>query len=222
MNNRCLLALVCAFGLTACKTEIAVDLYASDLVGVTEGSSFTAPVVLGLEMSSSECEENGAGMVDAMSGQLNDVEFIGCARNNFDHFARYRAQVEILDIKDGQTRTDDALALGVEAKENRYDVFFVSNPDAAQQIWNNLPEDLTKYQTFNLKPRLAAVFNNDLRKDVTVVTDDVFADGVPVQGMAQHTLGRRDQVELRLSDVTNAAFADSPTLSHIVSFAVIE
>ena len=79
---------------------------------------------------------------------------------------------------------------------------------------------MTQYQTYKLEPLLSAVLNNDLRETVSITTDDVYADGAPVQGTATRDLPRRDQIELVMSDVTNAAFGTVANASHIATFTL--
>lgn len=218
------LALIAAcVALAGCKTQISTDLFTSDLIAATEGESVTAPLVIGMESTSQQkCKETAPAILEAVQSKYSDAEFIGCERAEFNTFARFRVQAEVLVFSDSAPTPADAFAIGVRGDGKAYNVSYLTNPDAARAIWDALPEDMTKYQTYNLEPRLSAVLNNDLRATVSITTDDVFADGTPIQGTATRDLPRRDQVELRMSDVTNAAFGTIANASHIVTFVLQE
>ena len=111
-------------------------------------------------------------------------------------------------------------SIGVRGEGKAYHVSYLTNPAGARAIWDALPEEMTQYQTYKLEPLLSAVLNNDLRETVSITTDDVYADGAPVQGTATRDLPRRDQIELVMSDVTNAAFGTVANASHIATFTL--
>ena len=204
--------------LSGCKTYIASDLFVSDIIAATEGEKMTAPLVISTEAGSdSSCKENAPQILRAVQIKYKDAEFIGCERIKYDTVARFRVQADIIDLTTSKT-TGQAFAIGVARDGGTYHVSYITNPSATRAIWNALPKDVKGYRDFEVSPQLSAVLNNDLRDDITITTDDVFADGTPVQGTQQKTIGRRDQVELTMSDVTNAAFGTTETVSHIVSF----
>ena len=212
-------AVISTFLLSSCTTQISTDLFTSDLVAATEGEAVSAPLVVSLEMASdSKCRELAPSLTDTLSNSMNGAEFIGCEKSNYDTFARYRVQANIVHLSEGSPSPTDAFSIGVVQNNNEFSVFYLTNPDAVQAIWSALPEDLTRYQTFEFNGELSAVINNDLRNTVTIITDDVFADGTPIQGTAKHQLQRRDQLELKMSNVTNAAFGVTDNYSLIVTF----
>jgi len=217
------LALITACtALAACKTQIRTDLFTSDLIAATEGETVTAPLVIGIEsISENECKEDAPATLAALRTEFGEAEFIGCESVEFDDFARFRVQVEVLALADDASTTDDAFAIGVLADGKSYHVIYLTNPAATRAIWDALPEDMTRFRAYNLEPLLSAVLNNDLRAPVSITKDDVFADGIPVQ-FARDDLPRRGKVELQMSDVTNAAFGTTSNASHIVTFTLSE
>lgn len=217
--KRLALAATAALTLSACKTQIAADLFTSDLIAATEGETLTAPLVIFMESTTEEkCNETAPDVLAAVQTQHPDAEFIGCEDQSYETFARFRVQARILARMEDAKAADDAFAIWVQEAEGTYHVRYLMNPAGTRAIWDALPEEMTQYQTYNLEPELFAMLNNDLRSKVTVLTDDVFADGSPVQGTATHELARRDQIELRMSNVTNAAFGSIEKTAHIVSF----
>lgn len=205
--------------LSGCKTNLTTDLFTSDLISATEGETLTAPLVVGLEASStSKCQETSDDILAAVQTLYAAAEFIGCDTIGFDTFSRFRVQSSVIGYQDAPPIPDQAFAIGVRGDGTSFDVSYLVNVDATRAIWDALPEELTKFQTFKLSPRLSVVLNNDLATPVTITTDDVFADGTPIQGTATRTLERRGQIELTMSDVTNAAFGTVANASHIVRF----
>lgn len=219
MKRIALIALA-TVALTGCKTQIATDLFTSDLIAATEGETLTAPLVIGIDTSSeSQCKENAPALTDAIKSQFPGADFIGCEKDAFDVFARFRVQAAIIPMTDVTPTPDAPFAVGVKADASGFIVAYLTNPQAVRAVWDALPEEMTQYKKFELDPALSAVLTNDLRGKVTITTDDVFADGVPVQGTVSRSMTRRDQVEITMSDVTNAAFGNVANISHIVSFA---
>lgn len=216
------IALIAAcFLLEACKTQIGTDLFTSDLVAATEAEAVTAPLVIGMEAGSEKkCKETADTVLVAVQSQFDGAEFIGCDSVEFKTFARFRVQSDIVAYDGNAPSITAPFSIGVRKEGAAYHVSYLTNPVAARAIWDALPEEMTKYQTYNLEPILSAVLNNDLRETVSIITDDVFADGAPVQGTATRDLPRRDQVELTMSDVTNAAFGTVANASHIATFSL--
>ena len=209
------------FVLAGCKTQISTDLFTNDLVAATEAEAVTAPLVIGLEAGSEQkCKETTDSVLIAVQSQFDSAEFIGCETVDFKTFARFRVQAEIVAYDEVAPSITAPFSIGIRSEGVAYHVSYLTNPAGARAIWDALPEEMTKYQTYKMEPILSAVLNNDLRETVSITTDDVYADGTPVQGTATRDLPRRDQVELSMSDVTNAAFGTVANASHIVTFTL--
>lgn len=215
-------AIIATAFLGGCKADISADLFTSDLINAVNGAALTAPIIIGLEAGSeAKCAETAPAMAKAMATQLGAVDFIGCEKARFDVLARFRVQANVVAMT-SEAVTNAPFEIGVQHNGAEYDIFYLTNPNAVRAIWDALPEDMTKYQTFKLEMRLAATLTNDLPDTVEITTDDVFVDGVPVQGTFTRDLPRRDQVELKTSNVTNAAFSTEGGASHIVRFKTIK
>jgi hypothetical protein len=210
------IALTAPLALAACQTDLGVDLFTSDLVAAAEGESFTAPLVLGLELGSENaCNENAEAIRVVMVQRAGGAEFMGCQRREFRTVASYRLQVPVVN---GPDATDAPFFVVARMDGEEVAVSVARTPGGFEAIWKALPEDLTRFRTFEFDPVITANLNNDLRGSVTIITDDVFADALPVQGTAMRELGRRDQITIRTSDVTNAAFATVDTEAQIARF----
>ncbi len=214
-----ILILIALLGLAGCKTRLNATLFTSDLIAALEGESLTTPLVISME-SDGKCEENAPAALNAVASQYPTADFIGCDKIDYQTFARFRVQIMVLPYTDKEPLPDQPFAIGINNSDARYIVKYLTNPAAARAIWDALPQDMTKYREYKFDPVLLATLNNDLRKPITIVTDDVFADGIPVQGTATRKLPRRDQVELKMSNVTNAAFGNTSNYSSIVEFTV--
>lgn len=206
------LALAALAALSACKITADAELFTSDLVAAMNGNAVAAPVQIGIEAPTADkCEEHADALTNAIRGQFADAQFLGCQSANFETLARFRVMAAII-AHDGTAPTPPApLAIGVAQDSDAISVTMLQNAGGFRKIWNDLPQELTEYQTFDPQFRLSATLNNDLGDDAAAQTVEVFADGKPAPGKTFFTLARRDQITLKLSDVTNAAFSDSAT-----------
>lgn len=217
--RKIILATAALAALTGCKTQIATDLFTSDLIAAANGATLTAPLTIGLETGSeAECTKNAPAILTAVQSKFTEAEFIGCATESFDHFARFRVQATVTQAS---SAPGAPFAIGATRDGAALHITYLTDPAAVRAIWNALPKDMTEYKRFEFKPILTATINNDLPGDVTLTTDDVFANGQPVQGTRQHSLARRAQIDIALSDVTNAAFEGDGT-AHIATIDLPE
>lgn len=209
MNFRTTIIGAAAILLTACKTYISTDLYSSDLIAATEGETLTAPLVIGTQ-TSGECAADASKLLASLQIQMPEAEFVGCTQVDYDDIAQFRVQAAIVDQRDNPRAAFNApFAIGVSRQGGEIDVAFLSNDLRVRQLWDSLPEDVRGYSRFSFEPVLSATLTNDLRTEIEVLTDDVFADGTPYPDEGQHIMPRRDQIEIRLSDVSNAAFGNT-------------
>ena len=212
-------ALAAVLALTACKTMVATDLYTSDLISATEGEHLTAPMVISIELSSeSKCKEFASDIADTIRSEMETATHIGCRTESFNSFADFRVQSEIVSYDGAAPLPGRPLAIGVTSVGHDFVVTYLINPEGIKAVWSGLPEELTRFETFDPDLHLSAVLTNDLRETVEVLTDDVFVDGVPVQGTARRILPRRDQVVIQMSNVTNRAFGATDNVAHIATF----
>ena len=209
---------VALLSLVGCKTVIDADIFTADVLDFPDGvEGLTAPVVVGVDIN--DCDEKGPTMVDGLSASFDQVEFIGCVGENFNELASFRTQVSYVADGDLQGR-----ALGIRVQRGAADeieVWLIKDPIRMRAIWDQLPEDMTKYRKFDPEFFIEATLNNDLRESVSVTTDDVFADGAAIQGTQNFELPRRGQVRIQLSDVSNIAFKDVDHFAHIATFLVL-
>ena len=206
-------------GVAGCKTQITADLFTSDLIAATQGETLTAPAVIEVVApTKAKCEEVGPTIAAVFAEKFSAAEFIGCDTVAFETLARFRAPLQIVEISSAETPPIEALAIGVEDTGDGITVSYLKNDAEILEIWNALPEDLTRFQTFSFDPVLAAVLTNDLSGAVSVTTDDVFSDGAPVQGTFSRQMLRRNQIEIRMSNVTNAAFSGADRQALIATF----
>ncbi|MDE0446335.1 MAG: hypothetical protein OXH96_06635 [Spirochaetaceae bacterium] len=222
-HARSAVVIAAVLALASCKTMVATDLYTSDLISATEGEQLTAPMVISIELpSESKCKEFASDIADAIRSEMETATHIGCRTEAFNNFADYRVQSEIVTYDGSARLLGRPLAIGVTSVGDDFIVTYLINPEGIKAVWNGLPEELTRFETFDPDLYLSAVLTNDLREPVEVVTDDVFVDGVPVQGTARRLLLRRDQVVIQMSNVTNTAFGSTDNVAHVVTFRIAE
>lgn len=211
---------------TGCKTLISTDLYTSDLIAAAGGQNVTAPIVVSVEVSgANQCAELAPQLVTAFKPTNPTVEFIGCESEMFSNYARFRMQADIVIATEDMTLPLAPISIGVTegitGDSHIYSVFYLANTLAIESLWQSLPEEITRYQSFEFMPVLSATFNNDLRGDVVVSGSNVFIDAIPYQNSTLQTLPRRDQIEIVLSDVANAAFGNMDASAFIIMFSAV-
>lgn len=213
------LALLACLALGACKTRVNADLYTADLVAASQGSTLTAPVTLGFAMRSwMECQQLGPSLITHVRRHAPEAQFLGCDMQNDASYARFRLRAEIIAFDTVLPTPDAPIAIGVKADAVGYVVAFLSNAEAAEAILAGLPDGIVPRDARPIAPVLTATLTNDLEGPVFITVDEVFADATPVTGIATKSLPRRGSIDLRLSDVSNAAFATTAVAAHIATF----
>lgn len=217
---RTMTAAFALLALAGCRVDIHADLYSSDIIAAVEGEELTTPVVFGIGLP--RCDENAPPLTAALETVVPNIEYIGCERDDFDTLAKYRVPAAILDATDPSAMSDDMIGLFsivVAKREGAYRIGSLWSSQAAQDVWNALPESLIEYKRFDPQPDLRATFNNDLRETIEIGTEDLFLDGKPIPDTTSHTLDRRGQVDLQLSDVSNESFRREG-FARFVQFAI--
>jgi hypothetical protein len=198
----------------ACKAEIAIDLYASDILAVAEGGDpITTPAILSLDgQSNSTCAEMGPTLVKALGIGFPSVAFKGCRNAGFDTWADYTVEVPI------SREAAAATALAVTATRDAGPVVatLTASKSVMNQIIAALPEDAA--DAFNNDLDVAITFNlrHDGNAELATIVQGVFLDGEPVQTPRTLHLARRDEIQVRLSNVGDAALLQGGSLLFVL------
>ncbi|WP_039018589.1 DUF7424 family protein [Halocynthiibacter namhaensis] len=213
--------------LSGCKTNTQATVYTSDALGVAEnGTILQTPLTIGFEVvSESKCREVSSTLLEPLQNAFHSAEFIGCERDGIDSFAVYRLTTDIVLLTgDDGHLTEMPLYIGVVNKpsadgENWVDVGFLLNTLKADELIASIPNEVIGYRDPELNAVLSATISNDMASDIVIQASDAFADGQPVTNFKNFTVPRRSEVEIKLSNVSNAAFGEVDAWARIAYIA---
>lgn len=205
-----ILAAAAVVALTGCKIVAQTDIYTSDVLAVVEnGETMTTPMVMSFEVAGADgCAKAESLILGPLETAFGGAEYIGCAKRDFDTFADFRLPVDLVfEVTNGASDSDQPIYIGGNIDEGgdliRIDYYV--NQTAMDAFMASIPEELTRYQSGTPDFELSATISNDLRSDIKIEVNDVFADGQPIQKSKVFDLPRRGEVKIDLSNVSNAA-----------------
>lgn len=190
--------------LAACQQDLALDLTTSAL-----DPAHPQPVAATLVLdtgSRDKCAEHGRAIAEALAKGLDALSFLGCSEMGMNTVARFTFTIPVLtgtaaDVKPTTALyilTADVPVLGrtvaLKRNQDRVDTIIQAMPSAVQSN----AEDFA--------PAITTQLRNDGTKPVTLTIAGVFVNGDPHQLAANVALTPGQMVEIRLSDVGNAAF----------------
>ena len=204
LTARTLAAVATATTLAACKVPVDVTIYGSDaLRAAISGETLNTPATISIQAPSDDrCREISEELAKALSKGFADVEFVECQRRKLDNFATFRVALPITSNADPAPAALFLLAaaptgpigLVLKADESKIEAVIAAIPDEAKGMLTGRPDALIR-----------AVITNDAEAPLTITTTGTFVDGEPYQMPHDRTLKRRDEVQITLSDVGNAA-----------------
>lgn len=200
--------LACALTLSGCKVWVDSSVYVRDVQQVLETQQpTTTPMRLSFEIpSQSACTTSGERIAAALKKAYGDVAVLGCRQVGMDSIADFSVQAEVVhEIENKKADSKQPLYFGVDEVEEGIEVGYYVNTDT----WAAMDEDLkdeTQHYT-RLEPVFKVTLQNDAPDTVAVTLRGVFLNGTPVPAHSPVTaqLKRREQIEIRLSDVQNSA-----------------
>ncbi|WP_224825781.1 hypothetical protein [Cognatishimia sp. MH4019] len=190
------------------------DLFTSDLLKVYEtGEALTTPMVLAFEISSaSQCEASIEGLTPALTAAYGQAESLGCDKRGFSDVANFRVPAEVVhEIANQSSDSDQPIYIGVYSDDPGLIVVGIfQNGDGIRAFEAAIPEELTQFARNEIRPLLSASLQNDLPDAMKLRLSSVFANGsaIPVLASEDFDLERRGQVDIVLSDVSNASLSE--------------
>lgn len=204
-----LLSLITVAGLVVvtagCKLNMRSEAYVSDLRAVANGAAgITTPATLMAEIPShDECDKYTAAFSQVMHGLMRDFSPKGCEQEGMNSYLLVEAQLPLVHSDETWKQADSL-----------FGILTTSASAIEQGIGVALIMDLQKYNTLNTRmddefsqkidlaaSRLTMVLNNDERGAGEYLTQGVFVDESPVIEKQAFALKRRQQDEIRISNV---------------------
>lgn len=212
--------LAALFCLAGCKTPIAAELYASDLIATAGGAAMTASLVIGVEMPTDRCATDAPRIADAAAGQGASLRFVDCRRIEFSTYARFSATVPVVTYDRPAPIPETAFAIGTVTTDRHLNAGLMVNHDILRAIFDDIPEDVRGFRAFDFQPVVTAILNNDTGTALEVVTLDAFVDGIARPGTTRREIAHRASVEIAASDVANTAFGGPQHTVFLAAVAV--
>jgi hypothetical protein len=197
-------ALVATLGLAACKSELELSVFASDVQAAAEGATDrTVTAILGFEAIS--CETKGPLALPAIQISFPKAAFIGCRDGKMETFAEYRVHLPMGRLDPQATPPAALNVLIADVDETHLLALLFIDPAQVQAMADALPKELQYSLSGDLMPAISFRIQNDTQADWTFIVQGVFVDGNATQLSTEVALAPRDEALVRLSDVGNAA-----------------
>lgn len=189
--------------LTGCQPYVIASLYTSDVNAVASGGApVHTPAKIGIEViSEQDCNDHRASLTNAIRAGFGQAKYIGCPRRDFVSYAEFEVPMALIGPAENLPA---AIAFTARPLDDGIAVYVLRSARHVDAIRNALPRELTLGQPKDPEIRIMASVTNDSGGPVKVVTRDLFVNATPTQAPTIHTLDRRAELRLRLSDVGNA------------------
>ena len=216
-----LLAGIAALALMGCDMESETELYLDDLVAVAEeGETLQTPVQITMEMGSvQQCQDNREKLESILGRYLPDFRAVECAQDQFQAVLLAEASVPIQADYEASSM-DAVFGLGTSTGEledgrTAYQSAFLLNRDQLKALQADIRSQF--HQEVDLAGSdLMVRLNNDRRGEWEVWGQYIYMDGTAYQ-FGKSRLGRRDRVQIKLSDVGRDVLLRSGSASLIAA-----
>lgn len=209
-------AVAATMGTAGCKADIALSVFASDVIAAHGGATDRAvTAVVGIEAI--RCLERGPEALPALQEQLPGVEFIGCRDGGMETFAEFRARLPLLPAEPaGAAPALLNVALKPHDEGGKLALFYLDGT-RMDATFRAMPQDIRASIAGELEPAISLRVHNDTASDWTFTVQGVFVDGQARQMPTDVTLPPRGEAMVRLSDVGNAALRGNRPILFILA-----
>ena len=199
--------LIVAIVLAGCKTKMSGELFLRDLDDLVDGE-LTTKIVFHLPLPGmDECEEYRTryDRVFAKSNDFKEMEFVKCADEGMDQFVEYELDIPLRLIDPEEEAISGAVEIFRHDDEDSSGrlIFIRANPPSLHDLDGHLNDEF--HQDLDLSDTSPLIrLSNDLRSVQVFTVQHVFAQNRPVITPTSYMMGPRDNLEVKLSDVTSA------------------
>ncbi len=187
-----------AYIITACKMDLATDIYLSDITDLlltTEQTYLSATIKF-----QNPGDESRNRIIEIMSTYFYEVENIRVEKIDYSDFLVADIKVPITLITDTSVNDDTPFQVSVYNKDNLYEVYLQLNKES----WNELNQDIytLTYQNLNIKEAgISFSITNDLKKTNSLSFASVYINGIPTPYLKTIELERKQSVAVTFSNV---------------------
>jgi len=203
MKKGLLLLLFASLVLSACEFHLTTELYLQDVIDVHDTSeTIFTNASLALEIGGAD-EEKKQQIIDILNAQLHEISNPREESRNYSTFlvVDYKIPIIYADTVDGiyshPEISDHIFTFALSADGAIYIAFNKLRFDAlSNQLYEEFYQRLS-FEDFSMQLYL----RNDLRESIDVTLYSVYANNAPIPYSNVFTLERRDEIEIKFSDV---------------------
>lgn len=201
MKKSLLILVVLSSVLAACSFDIATDLYMQDVMDAQElGEPVYLNATLALEYSGDE--EDKQEVLDILQEQLYQIDNIREEEKSYSTYLVVDYKIPLVPATEL-----DGIYNHAEVQRNIFafavvsDTLYIAcNKARFDELDASLYEQFYQHLDFE-DFTMSLILQNDLRETIEITLYSAYADGVPVPYSDTLTLERRDDIEIRFSDV---------------------
>lgn len=203
MKKLFLLLVLASLILTACQFDVTADLYLQDVMDVQEaGETIFTNATLALEIGGAD-EADKQQIVDILDAQLHQISNIREEERDYSTYLVVDYKIPIVYAESAEGIYSHAeignhiFTFALSSDNSLYIAFNKPRFDAlSDQLYEEFYRRLS-FEDFSMRLYL----QNDLRDTVDVTLYSVYANNIPLTYSSDFTLERRDEIEIRFSNV---------------------
>jgi hypothetical protein len=210
MKKRLLVVALVGLLLSACSFDFSADLYMQDIADILETQEpIYTNAIFGFEFSGDEEDKQKA--IQLLTTNLYEAENFREEDRDFQTFLLADYKIPLIyaatleDIHANPELQKHLLALAITRNEGRLDVYAVFNQALFDRLDNQIYEE--SYQHLELAESSMRVFLiNDSREAISATVAGMYVNNAPMPYEGTFSMERRDQIEIRFSDVLRDSF----------------
>ena len=210
MKKRLLIMALAGLLLASCSFDFSADLYVQDVADILETQEpIYTNATFGFEFSGDEEDKQQA--IDLLTANLYEAENFREEDRDFQTYLLADYKIPLVyaaapeDIPTNPELQNHLFAFAITGNEGTLDVYAVFNQALFDRLDNQIYEQA--YQHIELAESSMRIFLiNDSRESINAVIAAMYVNNAPVPYVGTYSLERRDQIEIRFSDVLRDSF----------------
>lgn len=194
------IALFISFAILAgCKLDASAPIYVGDLMEVSQsGKNIEASIDLNVPIPSvDKCDEYSAKIKKVIAGFFQKFEMQGCEKQGMDNFSKVKVNSEITS-----TTSEAGIYFLINKQQDQVGITLAQKAGFMASLMDAIKKEAMSTVDLSFSIRL----NNDTRDKIKLVSQNVFVNQKAYAKKQEFELARRDEANIKLSDVAVAAF----------------
>jgi hypothetical protein len=199
-----------AFALTACQAEMQVLIYVNDIMDLLKSGTGTTDIkaTVNIQIPSEDSRDQMLGVLQGYFRNIDNVKTLTKDMNTFLSFSSSFPMIYV-GSKTQFEMPSDMLAIIIANAETGGPLLEIGINKNQLEKLNAYVKD-QYYQSITIdEMTLSAIVNNDSRSDYKIQAQAVYLNEKPTPFAKEVVLKRREEVNIRLSDVLRDSIKDS-------------